>query len=87
MTLNRIDKDFRHEGISYMDFKQLEMDRVLTALLPRLWWDGRRSVIAADTRSHHRGLHRDYRPSTRSRSRSSTRRSPGGGWRPTCSTW
>ena len=45
VTLNRLDKDFRHEGISYIDFKQLEMDRVLTALLPRLWWDGRRSVI------------------------------------------
>jgi len=45
VTLNRLDKDFRHEGISYIDFKQLEMDRVLTALLPRLWWEGRRSVI------------------------------------------
>lgn len=45
VTLNRIDKDFRYEGISYIDFKQLEMDRVLTGLLPRLWWDGRRSVI------------------------------------------
>ena len=45
MTLNRLDKDFRHEGISYIDFKQLEMDRVLTGLLPRLWWEGRRSVI------------------------------------------
>jgi hypothetical protein len=45
VTLNRLDKDFRHEGISYIDFKQLEMDRVLSGLLPRLWWDGRRSVI------------------------------------------
>jgi hypothetical protein len=45
MTLSRLDKEFRHEGISYIDFKQLEMDRVLTALLPRLWWGGQRSVI------------------------------------------
>lgn len=45
MALSRLDRDFRHEGISYIDFKQLEMDRVLTGLLPRLWWDGRRSVI------------------------------------------
>ena len=40
MTLNRIDKEFRHEGISYLDYKQVEMDRVLTAFLPRLWWGG-----------------------------------------------
>jgi hypothetical protein len=46
VALNRLDKEFRHEGISYLDFKQLEMDRVLTALLPRLWWGGQRSVIA-----------------------------------------
>ena len=46
MTLNRLDKEFRHEGVSYLDYKQVEMDRVLTAFLPRLWWDGQRSVIA-----------------------------------------
>ena len=46
MALNRLDREFRHEGISYLDYKQLEMDRVLTALLPRLWWGGQRSVIA-----------------------------------------
>ena len=45
MTLNRIDKEFRHEGVSYLDYKQVEMDRVLTAFLPRLWWGGQRSVI------------------------------------------
>ena len=33
MTLDRTDKDFRHEGISYLDYKQVEMDRVLTAFL------------------------------------------------------
>lgn len=46
MTLNRIDKEFRHEGVSYLDYKQVEMDRVLTAFLPRLWWDGQPSRIA-----------------------------------------
>ncbi|HUZ54268.1 MAG TPA: hypothetical protein VMU94_17295, partial [Streptosporangiaceae bacterium] len=46
MMLNRLDKEFRHEGVSYLDYKQVEMDRVLTAFLPRLWWDGQRSVIA-----------------------------------------
>lgn len=46
MTLNRMDKEFRHEGISYLDYKQIEMDRVLTAFLPRLWWGGHRSIIA-----------------------------------------
>ena len=38
--LNGSDKEFRHEGVSYLDYKQMEMDRVLTAFLPRLWWDG-----------------------------------------------
>src|ERR1700761_1745895 len=46
MTLSRIDKEFRHEGVSYLDYKQVEMDRVLTAFLPRLWWDGQASRIA-----------------------------------------
>jgi hypothetical protein len=46
MTLDRRDKEFRHQAVSYLDYKQVEMDRVLTAFLPRLWWDGRRSVLA-----------------------------------------
>lgn len=46
MRLERRDKEFRHEGISYLDYKQVEMDRVLTALLPRLWWGGQGSVIS-----------------------------------------
>lgn len=46
VRLNRKDKEFRHEGISYLDYKQVEMDRILTALLPRLWWDGHGSVIS-----------------------------------------
>jgi hypothetical protein len=45
MTLHRGDKEFRHEGISYLDYKQIDMERVLTAFLPRLWWRGQRSVI------------------------------------------
>jgi hypothetical protein len=48
MTLNRIDKEFRHEGISYLDYKQVELDRVLTAFLMRLWWNGQRSAIARE---------------------------------------
>ena len=46
MTLQASDKEFRHAGISYMDYKQIEMDRVLTAFLPRLWWEGQPSVLA-----------------------------------------
>jgi hypothetical protein len=51
MTLERKDKDFRHEGISYLDYKQVEMDRVLTGFLARLWWGGPSSVIFRDTRN------------------------------------
>ncbi|GLX05699.1 hypothetical protein [Microbispora sp. NBRC 16548] len=46
MTLNRSDKEFRHPGVSYLDYKQVEMDRVLTGFLPRLWWGGSPSVLA-----------------------------------------
>lgn len=46
MGLDRRDKEFRHEGVSYLDYKQVEMDRVLTAFLARLWWGGQRSVIS-----------------------------------------
>jgi hypothetical protein len=45
MGLNKADKEFRHPGVSYLDYKQLDMDRVLTALLPRLWWKGSPSVL------------------------------------------
>jgi hypothetical protein len=51
MTLERKDKDFRHEGISYLDYKQVEMDRVLTGFLARLWWSGQSSVIFRDERN------------------------------------
>lgn len=51
MALSRKDKDFRHEGVSYLDYKQIEMDRVLTTFLARLWWNGRSSVISRDERT------------------------------------
>jgi hypothetical protein len=38
--LSRQDKEFRHPGVSYLDYKQIDMDRVLTGFLPRLWWRG-----------------------------------------------
>lgn len=34
------DGDFRHPGLSHLDFKQLDMDRVLTAFLARLHHNG-----------------------------------------------
>ncbi|MBX6387504.1 MAG: hypothetical protein IRZ08_00650 [Frankia sp.] len=45
MGLHREDKKFRHPGISYLDYKQIDMDRVLTGFLPRLWWRGSGSVL------------------------------------------
>lgn len=45
MGLHRDDKEFRHPAVSYLDYKQLDMDRVLTALLPRLWHNGSPSVL------------------------------------------
>lgn len=40
MTLGTGDKEFRHAGVSYLDYKQVEMDRVLSAFLARLRHDG-----------------------------------------------
>lgn len=40
MSLNRSDKEFRYPGVSHLDYKQVEMDRVLTGFLARLWWGG-----------------------------------------------
>ncbi|MEU8299753.1 hypothetical protein AB0C04_21080 [Micromonospora sp. NPDC048909] len=45
MGLHRDDREFRHPGVSFLDYKQLDMDRVLTGLLPRLWWRGSSSVV------------------------------------------
>jgi hypothetical protein len=49
VTLGTRDREFRHPGISYIDFKQLEMDRVLTAFLARLWHAGLPSRLARST--------------------------------------
>lgn len=40
MSLSKRDKEFRLPKISYLDFKHLEMDRVLTALFARLAHNG-----------------------------------------------
>ncbi|SDT60868.1 methylation-associated defense system protein MAD7 [Actinoplanes derwentensis] len=45
MGLQRQDREFRHPGVSFLDYKQLDMDRVLTGLLPRLWFGGAPSVV------------------------------------------
>ena len=36
MTLRRRDTEFKHLGVSYLDFKRVQMDRVLTGFLMRL---------------------------------------------------
>jgi hypothetical protein len=46
MTPRAGDKQFRHPGVSRLDYKQMEMDRVLTAFLARLRWNGSPSVLA-----------------------------------------
>src|SRR4029077_6224979 len=40
MSLSKRDREFRLPKISYLDFKHLEMDRVLTALFARLAHNG-----------------------------------------------
>lgn len=40
MSIKGRDKEFRIQKISYIDFKHIEMDRVLTMLFPRLKYDG-----------------------------------------------
>ena len=40
MTLSTRDRTFNNKKISYLDFKQIEMDRVLTALFARLAHSG-----------------------------------------------
>ncbi|MCX4488865.1 hypothetical protein OG890_33790 [Streptomyces anulatus] len=45
MTLTGKDKEFRHPGVSRLDYKTLDLDRVLTAFLARLWHQGRPSRI------------------------------------------
>ena len=45
MTITPKDKDFRLTKISYLEFKQIEMDRVLTSLLARIRHNGLPSRI------------------------------------------
>ncbi|MGR5433206.1 methylation-associated defense system protein MAD7 [Vibrio owensii] len=45
MALSKRDKEFRLTRITYVDFKHLEMDRVLTAFFARLYHDGYTSRI------------------------------------------
>ncbi len=40
MSIKGRDKEFRTPKVSYLDFKHIEMDRVLTMLCPRLKYDG-----------------------------------------------
>ncbi|HOW51499.1 MAG TPA: hypothetical protein PLV42_05580 [bacterium] len=40
MSIRGKDKEFRTPKITYIDFKHIEMDRVLTLLFPRLKYDG-----------------------------------------------
>ena len=40
MALKGSDREFRLEKLSYIDFKPLNMDRVLTMLFPRLRFHG-----------------------------------------------
>jgi hypothetical protein len=49
MALRREDTDFRHPAISYLDYKQLDMDRVLTAFFARLQHNGLPSRLARST--------------------------------------
>jgi hypothetical protein len=44
--LTKLHSDFRHPGLSYLNFKTLDMDRVLTAFLARLRWQGLPSRLA-----------------------------------------
>ena len=40
MSIKGRDKEFRIPKVTYVDFKHIEMDRVLTMLFPRLKYDG-----------------------------------------------
>ena len=47
LPLSKTDREFRFPKVSYLDFKQLEMDRVLTAFLQRLNHHGYPSRLTA----------------------------------------
>ena len=46
MALRRRDSELRHLGVSYLDFKRIEMDRVLTGFLMRVNHRGQPSKMA-----------------------------------------
>ncbi|WP_098023496.1 hypothetical protein [Streptomyces sp. st115] len=46
MALRKRDSEFRHLGVSYLDFKRIEMDRVLTGFLMRVNHNGQTSKLA-----------------------------------------
>ena len=45
MPIQARDREFRFPRISYLDFKFLEMDRVLTSFFARVWHNGYPSRI------------------------------------------
>ncbi|MFE2864964.1 hypothetical protein [Embleya sp. NPDC059259] len=49
MALRRRDTEFKHLGVSYLDFKRVQMDRVLTGFLMRLNHNGLASRMARRT--------------------------------------
>ncbi|SDL79401.1 hypothetical protein SAMN05216298_0047 [Glycomyces sambucus] len=48
MTLSKDHREFAYSGVSHLDYKQVDMDRVLTGLLPLLRWDGQASRRRSD---------------------------------------
>ncbi|MYT21751.1 hypothetical protein GTW69_15870 [Streptomyces sp. SID7760] len=46
MALRKRDSEFRHLGVSYLEFKRVEMDRVLTGFLMRVNHNGQPSKLA-----------------------------------------
>ena len=87
MGLDRRDKEFRHEGVSYLDYKQVEMDRVLTAFLARLWWGGQRSVISRTRDLTVEDFVATFEEHPEAFGRASIPLSPNAGSRPTSWTW
>ncbi len=45
MVLRKRDSEFRHLGVSYLEFKRVEMDRVLTGFLMRVNHNGQTSKM------------------------------------------
>jgi hypothetical protein len=51
MALQKKDREFRLPKISYLDFKTIEMDRVLTGMFERLEHGGYPSVFPRQARA------------------------------------